>query len=68
MSAQDVATTFNATIISQQKVSMIDRQSKVLHTNGGEYSGDALVLATGAKPRDLNILPQHENVFRVNDL
>lgn len=68
MSAQDVASTFNTAVISHQKVNRIDRQSKILHTTGGEYSYDALVLATGAKPRDLDILPQHENVFRVNDL
>jgi rubredoxin-NAD+ reductase len=66
----DMETKHNLNVLSQAKVTRIIPEEKtiVVEQNHQEdtlkYS--KLVLALGASPKSINILPQHENIFQIN--
>ncbi|MDC3181328.1 FAD-dependent oxidoreductase [Gammaproteobacteria bacterium] len=68
MTADEVAKKYSATIKSGVAVTKIDRNKKQVWVADECVAYDQLVLAVGAVPRVLSILPQDERIFRVNDL
>ncbi len=67
--AQQMAEQLNATILTDTKVDAIAYESKSVMTSQGEFHYADLVLATGAKPREIATVPiDHKHCHNINNL
>jgi rubredoxin-NAD+ reductase len=68
MSESEIAEKYDVSILSQQSVTSIDRENKIVYVDKKEVPYKQLVLATGAVPKEFDILANDKRIFRVNDL
>lgn len=68
MSKEEVEDKFQCQILANTTVSSVDESTQVVHTEGGSYAYDRLVLAMGAMPIEPEWLSISGNVYRVNQL
>ncbi len=68
MTEAEIVKTYNVSILSQQRVTRIDRENKIVFIDEKAVTYKKLVIATGAVPKELAVLPDDQRIFRVNDL